>query len=174
MNMTLYSIIFYLLSALIIISTGIAVTRRNMVHVVVYIIISFFGTAMLFYLFGAPLLAVLQIIIYGGAIMVLFLFIIMMLKVETTEASLFPLSQWIPAFALCMASGVLGFLLLNSESPLAKPLETAFAEPFDFGYYLFKWHWLSIELVSFLLLVALVGALHMGKAKTSAESEESS
>jgi NADH-quinone oxidoreductase subunit J len=88
--MTLYTIIFYLLALLIIISTGIAITRRNMVHVVVYLIFSFFGTAMLFYLFGAPLLAVLQIIIYAGAIMVLFLFIIMMLKVESPEAFMFP------------------------------------------------------------------------------------
>jgi NADH-quinone oxidoreductase subunit J len=101
--MTLYAIIFYLLAALIIISTGIAITRRNMVHVVVYLVFSFFGTAMLFYLFGAPLLAVLQVIIYAGAIMVLFLFIIMMLKVEAPEISMFPLSQWVPAAALCTA-----------------------------------------------------------------------
>ncbi len=172
MNMTLYAIIFYLLSALIIISTGIAITRRNMVHVVVYLVFSFFGTAMLFYLFGAPLLAVLQIIIYAGAIMVLFLFIIMMLKVETPETSMFPLSQWVPAAALCAACVVLGLLLLNSEPKLGKPLETAIATPSDFGYYLFKWHWMSIELVSILLLVALVGAMHLGKAETPTQSEE--
>ena len=170
--MTLYSIIFYLLSSLIIISTGIAITRRNMVHVVVYIIISFFGTAMLFYLLGAPLLAVLQIIIYAGAIMVLFLFIIMMLRVETTESSLFPLKQWVPAAALCSASAVLGLLILNTEPRLGKSLETAVATPSDFGYFLFKWHWLSIELVSILLLVALVGAFHLGKSKISTEAEE--
>jgi NADH-quinone oxidoreductase subunit J len=172
--MTIYSIIFYLLAALIVISTGIAITRKNMVHVVVYIIISFFGTAMLFYLFGAPILALLQIIIYAGAIMVLFLFIIMMLKLETTETSMFPVSQWVPAAALCAASGVLGFLLLNSEPNLGKPLETAIATPSNFGYYLFKWHWLSIELVSILLLIALVGALHLGKAETPAKPEEPS
>ena len=161
--MTLYAIIFYLLALLIIISTGIAITRRNMVHVVVYLIFSFFGTAMLFYLFGAPLLAVLQVIIYAGAIMVLFLFIIMMLKVESPEAFMFPLRQWVPAAALCGASAVLGLLLLISEPQLGKPMETAIAAPSDFGYYLFKWHWLSIELVSILLLIALVGALHLGR-----------
>jgi NADH-quinone oxidoreductase subunit J len=142
--------------------------------VVVYLVVSFVGTAMLFYLFGAPLLAVLQVIIYAGAIMVLFLFIIMMLRVEAPEISMFPLSQWVPAAALCTACFVLGLLLLISEPQLGKPLETAIAAPSDFGYYLFKWHWLSIELVSVLLLVALIGAFHLGKSKIPAKSEESS
>ena len=68
--MTLYSILFYLISALIVIATSMAVTRRNMVHAVLYLVLSFFGTAMLFYLLGAPFLAALEIIIYAGAIMI--------------------------------------------------------------------------------------------------------
>jgi NADH-quinone oxidoreductase subunit J len=83
--MTLYSITFYILAGLILVSTGLAITRRNLVHAVVYLIISFFGSALLFYLLGAPLLAALEVIIYAGAIMVLFLFIIMMLNVEKLE-----------------------------------------------------------------------------------------
>jgi NADH-quinone oxidoreductase subunit J len=86
--MTLYSITFYILAGLILVSTGLAITRRNLVHAVVYLIISFFGSALLFYLLGAPLLAALEVIIYAGAIMVLFLFIIMMLKVEKLEEQL--------------------------------------------------------------------------------------
>lgn len=103
--------------------------------------------------------------------MVLFLFIIMMLKVEAPETSIFPLSQWLPAAALSAACIVLGMLLI-SEPQLEIPLEIAVATPSDFGYYLFKWHWLSIELVSVLLLVALVGALHLAKAKVPEKSEE--
>jgi len=56
----MYSSIFYLLAVLILASTAIAVTRRNMVHAVIYLVISFFGSALLFYLFGAPLLAALE------------------------------------------------------------------------------------------------------------------
>ena len=82
--MTLYSVIFYVLAALILVSTGLAITRRNLVHAVVYLVISFFGSAMLFYLFGAPLLAAFEVIIYAGAIMVLFLFVIMMIKRNKT------------------------------------------------------------------------------------------
>ncbi len=98
--MTLYSIIFYILAAIILITTGIAITRRNLVHAVVYLVFSFFGSAMMFYLFGAPLLAVLEVIIYAGAIMILFLFIIMMIKTEASDERLFPIRQWLPGAVL--------------------------------------------------------------------------
>ena len=52
--MTLYGTCFYLIAALILITTGLAVSRRNPVHAVVYLILSFLGSALLFYLFGAP------------------------------------------------------------------------------------------------------------------------
>jgi NADH:ubiquinone oxidoreductase subunit 6 (subunit J) len=71
--MTIYALIFYVLAAIILVTTGLAITRRNLVHVVMYLVFSFFGSAMMFYLFGAPLLAVLEVIIYAGAIMILFL-----------------------------------------------------------------------------------------------------
>ncbi|MGD8302339.1 MAG: NADH-quinone oxidoreductase subunit J, partial [Desulfobacterales bacterium] len=67
--MTLYAFIFYILAVAIVVTTGLAITRRNLVHAVVYLVFSFFGSAMMFYLFGAPFLAVLEVIIYAGAIM---------------------------------------------------------------------------------------------------------
>ena len=161
--MTIYSIIFYLLSALILITTGLAITRRDMVHAVVYLIFSFFGSAMLFYLFGAPFLAVLEVIIYAGAIMVLFLFIVMMLKVDAGRERLFPLGQWIPA-AICgvlyLAAGV-GLIVADPNG--SRPLETARAEPGEFGQFIFQSHWLSIEIVSLLLLIAVIGALLLAR-----------
>ena len=61
--MTLYGIIFYLLAAIIVVATCLAITRTNLVHTVVYLVISFFGSAMLFYLLGAPFLAALEVIL---------------------------------------------------------------------------------------------------------------
>lgn len=164
--MTLYSILFYILSLLIIVSTGIAITRYNLVHAVVYLVISFFGSAMLFYLLGAPLLAALEVIIYAGAIMILFLFIIMMLKVEGIEERLIPFNQWMPALGLSFISIAVFILLLISPDPKADlPMKLAVADPGVFGHYLFQRHWLSIEIASLLLLVALIGVLHMGMSK---------
>ena len=161
--MTVLSIIFYGLAVLILLTTALAITRRNLVHAVIYLIFSFFGSAMLFYLFGAPILAMLEVIIYAGAIMVLFLFIIMMLKVETLEERLFPLRQWLPAAGLGLVYLGIGIVMIIRDPASRSDLQSAVAEPRDFGRYLFENHWLSIEIVSLLLLVTLVGVLILGK-----------
>ena len=163
--MTLYSIIFYILAAIILITTGIAITRRNLVHAVVYLVFSFFGSAMMFYLFGAPLLAVLEVIIYAGAIMILFLFIIMMIKAEAAEDRLFPVRQWLPVAAVGIVYLILGAIVVNTAPGSEVTLEIALAEPKAFGEYLFQRHWLVIEIVSLLLLIALIGALYLGREK---------
>ncbi len=167
--MTLYSIIFYALAATILISTGLAITRRNLVHAVVYLVFSFFGSAMMFYLFGAPLLAALEVIIYAGAIMILFLFIIMMVNVEASQERMFPIQQWLPITMIGILYLIIGAFILASAPGTDVTLESALAEPKAFGEYLFQRHWLSIEIVSLLLLVALVGALHLGRRKSKEE-----
>lgn len=161
--MTLYSVIFYVLAGLILVSTGLAVTRRNLVHAVIYLVISFFGTAMLFYLMGAPLLAALEVIIYAGAIMVLFLFIIMMLKVDDIEERFFPIRQLIPAATMGLLFLAAGGLIIAGDPENLVPLRPFVAEPAAFGQYLFQTHWLAIEIISLLLLIALVGVLYLGK-----------
>jgi NADH-quinone oxidoreductase subunit J len=163
--MTLYAIIFYVLAAIILITTGIAITRRNLVHVVVYLVFSFFGSAMIFYLFGAPLLAVLEVIIYAGAIMILFLFIIMMVKVAAPEERLFPLQQWLPIALTGVVYLIIGAAIVSSAPGSQVTLEIALAKPNAFGEYLFQRHWLVIEIVSLLLLIALIGALYLGRKK---------
>jgi len=163
--MTLYSLIFYVLAAIILVTTALAITRRNLVHAVVYLVFSFFGSAVMFYLFGAPLLAVLEVIIYAGAIMILFLFIIMMVKTETSEGRLFPIQQWLPIVLIAVVYLVIGAVIVSSAPGSQVTLEVALAKPKAFGQYLFQRHWLVIEIVSLLLLIALVGALYLGRKK---------
>jgi NADH-quinone oxidoreductase subunit J len=170
--MTIYSIIFYLLAILILVTTGLAITRRDMVHAVIYLIFSFFGSAMLFYLFGAPFLAVLEVIIYAGAIMVLFLFIVIMLKVETVGERIFPLSQWLPAAVCGVVYLALGIGLVAADPNGHSVLKTARAEPAVFGQYIFQKHWLSIEIVSLLLLVAVIGALLLARRAKKNSAQE--
>jgi NADH-quinone oxidoreductase subunit J len=162
--MTIYAVIFYVLAAVIVVATGLAITRRNLVHAVVYLIISFFGSAMLYYLFGAPLLAALEIIIYAGAIMVLFLFIVMMLRVEPSALRRPSLRQWLPAGALGLIYFAVAIVVFATDPGSQTTLETALTRPRVFGQFLFQKYWLSVEIISFLLLVALIGALYLGKA----------
>ena len=170
--MTIYSAIFYTLALVILVSTGLAITRRNLVHAVIYLIFSFFGSAMLFYLLGAPILAVLEVIIYAGAIMILFLFIIMMVKLDSAQERMFPLMQWLPAAVIGAVYLALGALLVVAEPDSRVPLKMAIAMPREFAQYLFTRHWLSIEIISLLLLVACIGALYLGRKRGKAAVED--
>jgi NADH-quinone oxidoreductase subunit J len=161
--MTLFNLLFFAVAVLIAASTVLAVTRRNLVHAVIYLIFAFFGSAFLFYLFGAPFLAALMVIVYAGAIMILFLFIIMMLRVEAPEERLFPPPQLLPAVLFAAAYVVIGALLLVNDPSAAAQLTEARTEPAAFGQYIFTHSWLALEIASLLLLVAMIGALLVGK-----------
>ena len=170
--MTIYSIIFYLLALLILVTTGMAITRRNLVHAVIYLIFSFFGSAMLFYLFGAPFLAVLEVIIYAGAIMVLFLFVVIMMRADTGDERLFALRQWLPVAVFGLVYIAIGMSIVTTGPSSRIVLKTARAAPKVFGQFIFENHWLSIEIVSLLLLVTLAGALIMGRRSRRSSAAE--
>ena len=161
--MTPYAVCFYLLAVVIIMTTVMAIACRNMVHTILYLVVSFVGTAMMFYLLGAPLPAALEVIIYAGGIMVLFLFIVMMLKIADEKRS----GQRAGRFALAGMFGSIAYLsacvllhLLPGDAGVA--MKAAFAEPARYGAFVFHRHWLSIEVISLLLLVVLIGALLLG------------
>ena len=160
-----YALIYYMVACLIIVATGLAITRRNPVHAVVYLVISFFGSAMLFYLLGAPFIAALEVIIYAGAVMVLFLFIIMMLGVESIMGTERSLREWMLALGLGLVFLTLVVLIVAKDPGSHVTLQLAQAKPKAFGRFLFERYWLAVEMVSLLLLIALVAAIQLGRGK---------
>ena len=160
--MSILTILFYAIALLVVVATALAVTRRNLVHAVLYLVLSFFGTAMLFYLLGAPFLAALEIIIYAGAIMVLFLFLIMMIRLKHLPGMFFPVEQLLPAILISAGFFIVSTVLMRRDPGGRDPMAAAQAHPVDFGVYLFQTHWLAVEIASLLLLVALVGAYLLG------------
>jgi NADH-quinone oxidoreductase subunit J len=163
--MTVYSVAFYILAVVIVAATLLAVTRRNLAHAVVCIVFSFFASALLFYLLGAPLLAALEVIIYAGAIMILFLFIVMMMRLEDIEQPRLTLRGLLPVALVSLIFIALGVMLIaTGDAGTRAALAPAVAAPQAFGQFLFQRHWLAIEITSLLLLVALIGALHIGRA----------
>lgn len=160
------TLMFYILGAIAVVATLLSITRRNPVHAVIYLVNSFFALALLFYLLGAPLVAAWEVIIYAGAIMVLFLFIIMMLELSPgKEADRFGpnWTQWLPILLLAVVLGVCTLLLTGLDSVGADGVPRWYASPRDFGYALFKEYALAVEIVSFQLLFAAVGAFYVGK-----------
>ena len=109
------------------------------------------------------MLAVLEVIIYAGAIMVLFLFIIIMLKLEPSSEPVFPLSLGLPAAVCGLIYLIMGGVLVATDPSSRIYLETAQARPAVFGHYIFDRHWISIEIVSLLLLIVLIGVLILGR-----------
>ncbi len=167
--MTLYGGIFYLLSATILVATAMAITRRQPVHAVLYLIVAFLGTAALFFLFGAPLLAAFVIIVYAGAIMVLVLFVIMLFQRSSPELGL--LSEWGPATLLGVIFLTVAVATVSKDPGSGIVLQGAIVQPRDFGHFLFDKYWLAVEIVSILLLVALVAIIHLGKRRETGGDE---
>jgi len=168
---SLPQILFYLLGAVILAATLLAVTRRQPVHAVIYLVVSFFATALLFALLGAPLPAVLQVMIPAGAVMALFLFILMLLGRVELPADESGVRVWMgPAvLALIAAMAGLSLLLLHGQTP---NLPMAKAQPAELGRFVYQNYWPAVEAVSLLFFVALAGALFLVKDSASAQDEE--
>jgi NADH-quinone oxidoreductase subunit J len=169
-DMTVYTAIFYLLAIVILIATGLAVTRRQPIHAVLYLIVAFLSTAALFFLLGAPLLAAFMVIVYAGAIMVLVLFVIMLLQQSAWERGL--LSEWGPATLLGVVFLAVAVAMVFKDPGSEIVLRGAVAQPRDFGRFLFDRYWLAVEIVSILFLVALVAILHLGKRSETGGDED--
>ena len=156
--------IFYILAAVTVIGTVFAISEKHTVHAIVYLVTSFFSLAVIFYILGAPLVAVFEVIIYAGAIMVLFLFVIMMLDLGQREKPEGPgRADWWPAV-------VLGGVTLGAALTLfaAHPPVPAAALSFgtrDFAVTLFRKYGIAVEVISMQLLFALVGALYLGRRR---------
>lgn len=168
--MTVFNIIFYIAAAVVICATGLAITRQSAVHAVCYLVISFMGTAVIFYILGAPLLAALEVIIYAGAIMVLFLFVIMMVKDRQFHIDKpSRIKRWLPAMILAGISSFASGLLVFAHSGNRLRPPAVMGTPQEFGMMLFQEYWFPVEIASLLLLAALIGALYLGRRKVHSE-----
>lgn len=176
--MTLELVLFYMASAVAVFSTLMTITRHNAAHALLYLIVSLLAVAVLFYLLGAPFAAGLEVIIYAGAIMVLFVFVIMMLnqgnKTVQQERQWLRLGMWVGPGILCLVLFLEVLTLLGHSGDMAG-LQVISAK--QVGIRLFGPYLLAVELASMLLMVGLVGAYHLGrplhvKEKTTEQVKE--
>ena len=168
--MTFYAAVFYVLALVILTASFLGVTRRQPVHAVLYLIIAFLGTAALFFLLGAPLLAAFMAILYAGAIMVLVLFVIMLFRYSDRELGLVP--QWGHAALLGAVFLAVAAAMVFKDSGSGAVLQGAAAQPKDFGLFLFERYWLAVEIVSILLLIALVTVFQTARKRGAAGTQE--
>ncbi|HUB34605.1 MAG TPA: NADH-quinone oxidoreductase subunit J [Bryobacteraceae bacterium] len=163
------SITFDIAGIVAVAATVVSLTRLNAVHALLYLIVSLLAVAVAFFTLGAPFAAALEAIIYAGAIMVLFVFVVMLLNLgdEATriESRLLKPSMWIgPGILAAILIAELVYLVMAGTEPqfgahVVSPQQVSMAL---FGPYL-----LGVELASFLLLAGLVSAWHLGWRKPS-------
>lgn len=157
--------VFYVPAAIAILATILAITRLDPIHALLYLIVSLLAVGFVFYVLGAPFIAALEVIIYAGAIIVLFVFVVMMLNLG--KKTVFIERQWLspgiwtgPAILSAILVGELAFLLLARGS--VRPLAGKVFSPREVAIALYQPYLLGVELASLLLMAGLVGAYHIG------------
>ena len=164
--MTVATIAFYLFSISAIVGGLFTVISRNPVHSVLWLILSFLSAAGLFVLLGAEFVAMLLIIVYVGAVAVLFLFVVMMLDVDFAElkaemARYLPLGLLIGLVILGqlgIAAGVWGFSE-GAEGRLAAPINGDVENTRALGLLIYDQYFLLFQASGLILLVAMIGAI---------------
>jgi NADH-quinone oxidoreductase subunit J len=162
-------VVFALLAALAIVSAVMTLASRNAVYSALFLVFNFLTIAVMFLLLHAPFIALIQITVYAGAIMVLFLFVIMLLGLEktTTESRL----KWQGPSAVVLALVLVATLVYavvsepNAGASLLQPLASGFGSPSQVGEALFNQYLVPFEITSILLLVAMVGAIFLSTSK---------
>jgi NADH-quinone oxidoreductase subunit J len=160
------NVFFYIAAAIALISTIMAISRRNAIHSLLFLILSLLAVSVIFYLLDAPFIAALEVIIYAGAIMVLFIFVTMMLNIGIegrTEKKWLNPGMWI-APSILAAVLLTDFIFAIKHMP-ASPSADQVILPKQVGISLFSTYLLAVEIAAILLMAGVIGAYHLGSQK---------
>jgi NADH-quinone oxidoreductase subunit J len=160
------NIIFYIASIVAIFASIMVITRRNPVHALLNMIVMLLAVSVLFYILGAQFVAALEVIVYAGAIMVLFIFVVMMLNLsENTGGE----NKWLAPKMWILPTIMVAILLVDFIFFLkvlgAENVNTQAIHPKQVGISLFTTYIIAVELAGMLLLAGIVGAYHISKQK---------
>lgn len=158
---------FYIAAGVAILSTIMVITSYNMIHALIYLIVSFLAIAVVFFVLGAPFIAALEVIIYAGAIVVLVIFVIMMLNLrdETVVQERSWLTRKIFVFPAVLSTILLAELIYIIVNNGTSPLATATIDSKQVGMSLYGPYVIGVELSGILLMSGIVGAYHLGRQK---------
>jgi NADH-quinone oxidoreductase subunit J len=156
-------LIFFLFLGLVAVASALGTLfSRNTIYSALFLIVNFATVAVFYLQLNAPFIALSQITVYAGAIMVLFLFVIMLLSAERTNRPGAP--WWDQPLALVLGAALLvetAYLVLNQRNafPALQPLPAGFGAPAVIGQLLFNQYLLPFEVTSILLLTSMVGVI---------------
>lgn len=156
---------FYLAAAIALIASIRVITNTNPVHALLYLVVSLLAVAMIFFALGAPFAGALEMIVYAGAIMVLFVFVVMILNlgavIDEQERKWLSPRAWIgPSF---LSLVLLIELVVTIQPNFETLIDSTTVSAKEVGIALFGPYVLAVELASMLLLAAMVAAWHLGR-----------
>lgn len=161
---------FYTAALVALLASFKVITHRNPMRALLYLIVSLLAVAMLFFSLGADFAGVMQMIIYAGAILVLFVFVIMMLNLAESQHGYSPWlhpTVWMGPSVLALL--LLGVLVISLDSLGAAVIGETAVDAKQVGISLFGPYVLVVELASLLLLAAMVTAYHLGREQRPAD-----
>jgi NADH-quinone oxidoreductase subunit J len=166
------TVFFWIFAVLTVVLAAQVVLRRNPVHAAVSLVGAFFFLSGIYVLLAAHLIAILQVMVYAGAVMVLFVFVIMLLNLKEEEMGRERLTAWkvIGGASIVVAVGLIAFLALGNAYPTGLVRDMARSQPGfgsvkGVGQALYIASVLPFEVTSLLLTVAIVGAVVVAKGK---------
>ncbi len=167
--MPIIEIVFYLFSLVLVASALSVVTVGNPVHAVLFLVLAFFSAACLWILLHAEFLAIVLVLVYVGAVMVLFLFVVMMLDVNVSPGSE-GFTRYLPAGVLvALAMAIQMFLVIWTRGmeavPLPEPKEQGYSHTRELGELLYTDYLYAFEIAAVLLLVAIIAAIALTHRK---------
>jgi len=173
--MTFQTAIFYVFAAILVFAGLRVITSRNPVHSALWLVLSFFSAAGVWMLLGAEFLAIVLVLVYVGAVMVLFLFVVMMLDVNFDKLrerfrSYIPVGATVGILVLVeMALVLIGGYLAPGSAPLPAPAPANYSNTRALGLQIYTDYAYPLEIAAVLLLVAIIAAI----ALTHRERRES-
>lgn len=169
--MTFEAILFYMFSAVLIGAAVGVITARNPVHAVMFLVLSFFQSACLWIMAEAEFLGIVLVLVYVGAVMVLFLFVVMMLDIKVEEVKRSLNRYWVlaAAVALVMAIEMVQLIWLRGQTDAVAGGFVAYPEGYSntkaLGAVLYTEHVYAFEIAAVILLLAIVAAITLTMRK---------
>lgn len=147
---------------------------RNAIYSALYLILNFLTVAVFYLMLSAPFIALAQITVYAGAIMVLFLFVIMLLGAEQTGRT--PPTWWMQPLALSLAGilileAIYLFVTYRSSFPALQRTLDNFGNPVQIGELMFSNYLLAFETIALLLLAAVIGAIFLSRGRKARQTQ---
>jgi NADH-quinone oxidoreductase subunit J len=158
--------IFIIAATIALISSLMSITNRNAIHALLYLILSLLSISIIFYISGAPFIAALEVIVYAGAIMVLFIFVVMILNIglaEERENKWLKPRMWV--FPVLLAFALLALLVYAMRQLHSVNTAAVIITPKQVGVSLFTTYLIAVEISAVLLMAGIIGAYHLGKQK---------